>query len=131
MLCCYSCGPINEELDTFDGDRQMARTSIWLSVSPAAMLLVGCANSPQSGNCAAGNDQAASSRLAAPTSNDAVAIADARLARQHFRRYGPPDVIDMGDRWRLLYPDGGGTGGLILVVVNKRSGEIVHMETQQ
>lgn len=40
--------------------------------------------------------------------------------------------IDMGDRWRLSYelPEGS-TGGPIIVVVNKRRGEVVHAETEQ
>jgi len=44
------------------------------------------------------------------------------------------DAIDMGDRWRLSYgdlPGHGGTGGGIIAVVNKRSGEVVHYETTQ
>jgi hypothetical protein len=42
------------------------------------------------------------------------------------------EAIDMGDRWRLSYDfPGGGTGGPLIVVVNKRTGKIVHTETQQ
>lgn len=42
------------------------------------------------------------------------------------------ETLDMGDRWRLSYnfPEGG-TGGPMIFVVNKRTGEIVHMETEQ
>jgi hypothetical protein len=44
------------------------------------------------------------------------------------------DALDMGDRWRLSYrdpPGEGGTGGVRLAVVNKRSGEVVHAEADQ
>lgn len=77
-----------------------------------ALLLVGC------------GDRAA-------TENEAVAVGRVYLADKY-----PPnptvEAIDMGDRWRLLFthPEVG-TGGLYLIIVNKRSGEIVHAETQQ
>ncbi len=39
--------------------------------------------------------------------------------------------IDMGDRWRLTYDLPGSTGGRIRLIVNKRSGDVVHMEAEQ
>ena len=92
-------------------------------------FLAGCGG-VGSGNCAAPSNTIGTHE-AAPTANDAIAAADAFLATVPLRRYGPPSVIDMRDRWRLLYDGGGGTGGPILVVVNKRSGEVVHYETEQ
>jgi len=42
------------------------------------------------------------------------------------------ETIDMGDRWRLSYGfSHGGTGGTTIIVVNKRSGEVVHRERSQ
>jgi hypothetical protein len=42
------------------------------------------------------------------------------------------EAMDMGDRWRLSYeaPDGS-FGGPLIMVVNKRSDEVVHVETEQ
>ena len=71
----------------------------------------------------------------ASTEKEAVEVANAEL-----RKTWPKmsltklrvDAIDMQDRWRLSYerePDS--TGGPIIVVVNKHSGEVVHMETEQ
>ena len=70
----------------------------------------------------------------AETENEAIEVANAYLATmpQLGANRRQVEAIDMGDRWRLSYelPDGG-TGGPIIVVVNKRSGGVVHMETQQ
>jgi hypothetical protein len=69
----------------------------------------------------------------AETSNAAIAIANANATVSDFRRHARSvDAVDMGDRWRLSYnlPEGS-TGGPLIVVVNKRSGEIVHIETEQ
>lgn len=42
------------------------------------------------------------------------------------------DVDELSDRWRISYrPRDGGTGGLTILVINKRSGEVVHMEAEQ
>lgn len=71
----------------------------------------------------------------AVTADQATQIANAYLTENH------PQVslqnlrvekADMEDRWRLSYeyPEGG-TGGPIIVVVNKKTGEVVHSETQQ
>ncbi len=38
--------------------------------------------------------------------------------------------VDMGDRWRLTYGDPAG-GATIIVVVDKRSGKVVHVEADQ
>lgn len=69
----------------------------------------------------------------AETQNEAVAVANAYLATMplaaNTRRV---EAVDMGDRWRLAYIAAeGSTGGPIVVVVNKRSGEVVHWETEQ
>jgi hypothetical protein len=67
----------------------------------------------------------------APTANSAIAAANEYLATM---RIGTNDMsvdaIDMGNRWRLAYR-GLGTGGGLVVVVNKRSGEVVHAEGYQ
>lgn len=49
-----------------------------------------------------------------------------RLQRQQV------ETIDMGDRWRVSYvvPEGG-TGGPIILLVDKRSGEVVDGEITQ
>jgi hypothetical protein len=42
------------------------------------------------------------------------------------------ETVDLGDRWRVSYQYAeGGTGGPIVFIVNKRSGQIVHMEMEQ
>lgn len=71
----------------------------------------------------------------AATANEAKAVAKDYLAEQL------PQVsvdklevraVDLGDKWRVSYsiPDGG-AGGPIVLVISKRSGEVVHMEMQQ
>ena len=92
----------------------------------AILLLTACQNQNQTQNNTAASGAA--------TRGQAIAAADAWLAANHHS--APPRiyVIDMGDRWRLAYdypPGEGGTGGIELVVVNKRSGEIVHAEGGQ
>ena len=81
-----------------------------------ALLLAGCA------------DRAA-------TENEAIAVGRAYLAeRPQFGARPVVEAIDMGDRWRLSFDfpvQDRGTGGPIIIVVNKRSGEVVHMETTQ
>ena len=71
----------------------------------------------------------------ASTENEAVKVANAHLVklapgiRLHTLKV---DAIDMQDRWRLQYnAREPGTGGPIIVVVNKHTGEVVHMETEQ
>ena len=101
-------------------------------VSLAVLLLAGCtsretaqANAPESATIATGG---------AATRAQAIAAADNYLAARHMQTRSVIHVIDMGDRWRLSYedrPGEGGTGGPILIVVNKRSGEVVHIETEQ
>jgi hypothetical protein len=69
----------------------------------------------------------------AASESQALAIGNSYLAANNPR--GTPEwtaiqAIDMGNRWRLSY-NHGGTGGPFIVVVNKRSGEVVHFETEQ
>ena len=67
------------------------------------------------------------------SANEAIEVANAQLATMPIdasRR--TVEAVDMGDRWRLSYEaEEGSTGGPIIVVVNKRSGEVVHIETEQ
>jgi hypothetical protein len=85
-------------------------------------LLVGCQDMPS-------HDQI-------DTENEAIETANAYLSNMQFsldaNYIEEIEAIDMGDRWRLAYkrPEGS-TGGPVIVVVNKRRGEVVHMETQQ
>jgi hypothetical protein len=93
----------------------------------AILLLTACQNSNRNQNAPA---------TGATTRAQAIAVADAWLDAQPGTLPPPPQIysIDMGDRWRLSYgypPGQGGTGGPIIVVVNKRSGEVVHSETEQ
>jgi hypothetical protein len=70
----------------------------------------------------------------AATGDEAAAVATTYLANDGFNMKDRviQSRIDMGDRWRLSYGyPGGGTGGPIIVVVNKRSGKVVHVETEQ
>jgi len=70
----------------------------------------------------------------AATRDEAIAAAQAFFATQHTTPPSIVNAIDMGDRWRLSYsypPGEGGTGGVTLAVVNKRSGEVVHWEAEQ
>src|SRR5690242_7436577 len=96
----------------------------------AILLLTACQNQNQNQN-----QSQSRNRDRAATRAQAIAVGDAWLAaRPQFRRPPVVDSIDMGDRWRLSYgyPKGeGGTGGPIIIVVKKRSGEVVHMETEQ
>jgi hypothetical protein len=70
----------------------------------------------------------------ATTENEAITAANAYLATmpQMGASHRTVSAIDMGDRWRLSYdmPEGS-TGGPLIVVVNKQSGKVVHMETEQ
>jgi hypothetical protein len=101
-----------------------------------ALLLAACGTRETSQNKAvdAKSPPAASPTSGAATRAEAIAAADTYLAAHHMRIAPVIYVIDMGDRWRLSYedrPGEGGTGGPIIAVVNKRSGEVVHMETEQ
>ena len=69
----------------------------------------------------------------AETANEAIQIANAELEDMplglHLRTV---EAIDMGDRWRLSYKlPRGSTGGPIVVIVMKHTGEVIHIETQQ
>ena len=71
----------------------------------------------------------------AETANEATEVTNAHMG-EDLPQVALSDMVietlDMGDRWRVSYSvPGGGTGGPIIFVVNKRSGEIVHMETEQ
>jgi hypothetical protein len=69
----------------------------------------------------------------AATANEAIEIGNAYLANEPEElSLRTVEAIDMGDRWRLSYrlPEGS-TGGPLIVVVSKRSGEVVHAETEQ
>ena len=74
-------------------------------------------------------------REMATTEQQAIQVANAGLLKtwpkmklDHFK----VDAIDMGDVWRLQYDQKDpGTGGPIIVVVNKRRAEVVHIETEQ
>ena len=67
------------------------------------------------------------------SANEAAEVANAQLATTLLgAEHRTVEAIDMGDRWRLSYNlEEGSTGGPIIVVVNKRTGEIVHVETEQ
>lgn len=76
-----------------------------------------------------------STQIRVRSANEAIRIGNRHLAG----RMSPAildmqriEALDMGDRWRLAYiaPEGS-TGGPIIIVINKRSGEIVHEETEQ
>lgn len=67
------------------------------------------------------------------TANEATDIGNAYLANMQFAAdLNAIEAIDMGDRWRVAYnyPEGS-TGGPVIVVIRKKNGEVVHMETQQ
>ena len=74
----------------------------------------------------------------ASTEQQAKAIADAYL-RKTFPNGSvdkiPADALDMQDRWRFCYSEFDHRphppSCSIIVVVNKRRGEVVHMESQQ
>lgn len=82
-----------------------------------ALLLFAC--SPEAGN-------------RADTANQAIAIGNNFISDRPGANEMTVEVADMGNRWRLSYehPDAG-TGGPLIVVVNKRTGEVVHAETEQ
>jgi hypothetical protein len=96
----------------------------------AALILVlgsACGDGEMSGNS---SSEASDAVVTASQANSVaraylkeMSIEDGRLT---------VESIDMGDRWRLLYnrPEGS-TGAPIIVVVNKKSGKVVHMETEQ
>jgi len=69
----------------------------------------------------------------AETANEAIEIANAHMEGMPLGvNLRTVEVVDMGETWRLSYNlPAGSTGGPILVIVNKRSGEVVYMETQQ
>ena len=63
----------------------------------------------------------------AATLNDALAAVDAsRLTKRPGYEWRLIRANDLGDRWQLVFDiSQGGTGGPAVIVVNKRSGEIV------
>jgi len=92
----------------------------------ALALLAGCQNP-------AGTANKAETANAVETANEATDISNAYLANMQFATdMNNIEAIDMGDRWRVAYnnPEGS-TGGPAIVVVRKRNGEGVHMETEQ
>jgi hypothetical protein len=96
------------------------RAGAWIVIAAfPALLSSGCTNSSVSGN-------------RAETENQAIAVANEYLSNRPLTDEMTIEAVDMGNRWRLSYdhPDGG-TGGPIIVVVNKRTGEVVHAETEQ
>lgn len=88
-----------------------------------ALLLAGCEDRAATGAATGGASR-----------EEAIAAAEAFLTARHHAVPSIVDAIDMGDRWRLSYrcrPRECGTGGVTLAVVNKRSGEVVHYESEQ
>jgi hypothetical protein len=78
-------------------------------------------------NCQGGADEVV-------TANQAIEVGNAYLQAQAPRNLSAWAIepIDMGDRWRLSYTlPAGSAGGHMIVVVNKRSGKVVHMEAEQ
>lgn len=86
----------------------------WSALALALALMAGCQNPVE-------------------TANEATDISNAYLANMQFATdTNNIEAIDMGDRWRVAYnhPEGS-TGGPVIVVVRKKNGEVVHMETEQ
>ena len=111
----------------------MSKTHKLISILFALMLLESCKGNTDS-DCRRGASTFGNSTSgpAAPASDDAVRAANAFLATVPIRTNGRPvSIIDMRNRWRLVYDDNRGTGGPVIVVVNKQSGEVVHYETDQ
>jgi hypothetical protein len=67
------------------------------------------------------------------TADQAIAVSRSYLVENHsgLDPEWAVKAIDMGDRWRVSYGWPGMAGEYTVVVVNKRSGKIVHMETGQ
>jgi hypothetical protein len=76
--------------------------------------------------------QASDTRADANSERDAIEISNTFLAGNHLLMNDVEiEAVDMGNRWRLSYrPRRIGTGGLVVVVVNK-NGEVVHAEASQ
>jgi hypothetical protein len=106
----------------------LLRTRMMVHLAALILLLgSGCDDGERSGNS---SSEASDAVVTASQANSVaraylkeMSIEDGRLT---------VESIDMGDRWRLLYnrPEGS-TGAPIIVVVNKKSGKVVHMETEQ
>ena len=63
----------------------------------------------------------------------AIEVAKAHLDNVHFAADTTnAEALDWGETWRVSfrYPEGS-TGGPVIIVVDKSSGDIVHMETEQ
>ena len=93
-------------------DLPMNARAAWSA--PALALLAGCQNPVE-------------------TANEATDITNAYLANMQFvADMNNIEAVDMGNNWRIAYnfPEGS-TGGPVIVIVRKRNGEVVHMETEQ